>query len=156
MPSARFTEAILSPNSSDCIVELLTLTHSAFGVLRYANGGADIISNGHTFTARGMQVALPGDSGDAGGRRGRASIDDVTRDLIAQLDLSGDEIGLRIDVVLTAYPNDLELSWPGLQIDEYSPGDDAVEITYKTRDDSVETFPLQAYTPSRCRGLFVL
>lgn len=155
MPSARFIKAIMAPNSSDCVVELLTLTHTGWPApLRFCNGGADIVSNGETFYARAMQIALPGESAEGGARRGRAIIDDVERDLVALLRSIPDSPGARVDVVLTAFPDDLELSWPGMSVTADAPTGDAVELELTTRDDTVETFPVQSYSPVNAPGLY--
>lgn len=155
MPSARFIEAVLAPNTAECPIELVTLTHASFPApLRFCTGGGDVTSLTRLFKGRAMQIQLPGESADAGGRRGRLVIDDTPRDVIAALRLAATKPTCLLEVALKAYPDDIELSWPGLEVLQVSPAGQDVEIIVGLRDDSQETFPVQSYSPHRCPGLF--
>lgn len=156
MPSARFIEAVLEPDSPDCAVTLVTLTHASFAApLRFCTGGEDLTSNGLLFKGRAMDVSLPGESADRGARRGRLRIDDVSRDLIGPLRAAATKPGASIEAVLAGFPDDIEISWPGLSVEAARMQGDTVELDLALRDDSIETWPVQAFTPFRCPGLFV-
>lgn len=155
MPSARFTNAALAQESAEQLVFLVTIEHAAFPeTLRWCTGGADITSNGNLFEARASKVIPPGDSAETGGRRGRIMLDNTTPDAIGMLRLATSRPAVTIEAVLAAYPDDVEFSWPYLEITGQRPNAQAIELDVAERDDSNETFPYQAFTPRRFRGLF--
>lgn len=160
MPSARFLAAVLEPNSAECAVHLITITHEAFGEpLRWCEGGADIVSNAFgeepvTFKAIAMQVAPPGDSADAGGRRGRLTVDNTGLDIIGTLRQATSFPDARLDVVLAAYPDDIEMTWLGLEVVTSRPNGSVIEMEVAQREDGVEVFPYQGFTPHRTPGLY--
>jgi hypothetical protein len=105
MPSARFIAAALSPNSAECAVYLVTVDHADFPApLRWCTGGEDVVSNGVTFTAVPMKVALPGEGADPGARRGRISVDNIDREIIGRLRTASSKPDAKIEIVLSAIP----------------------------------------------------
>lgn len=166
MPSARFIRALAAQETPESPVVLLTLTHAVFPApVRVADSGRDIISTAATlligeeteavFEARAMTPILPGDSADVGARRGRFVIDNTDLTFGARLLTAPNEIDARIDLVLAAYPNDVEWSVLGLRVTAMPFGVNAVELTLSPREDSTEPFPFQSFTRRRTPGLGV-
>lgn len=155
MPSSRFVAAFLAPETSECPVVLVTITHASFaGPMRFNDSGADLISNGNLFEGRAQQVALPGEGAEAASRAGRIVIDDTDQLLVAPLRNAGNKPFVRLDVVLAAYPDDIEVSWPGLRVTSMRAVGGQIELDLARRDDSGEIWPYQGFTPHRTPGLF--
>lgn len=155
MPSARFVAATLAPNAEEVFAHLVTIEHASFPApLRWCTSGADLTSNGRLFTAKAMKVVLPGESADRGGRTGRLTIDNVERANIAMLRQATSFPIVTIEVVLRAFPDDIELSWLGLEWRTQRPNVGVIEAEIAPRDDGVETFPFQRFSPHRCPGLY--
>lgn len=155
MPSARFVAALTGAQTSEAPVLLVTLTHASWAApLRFCEGGADLVSNGDTFLARAMSVSLPGESRDQGARRGRLALDDTDRAIVSFVRTAPTKPSALLQVVLAGYPDDVELSWPGLSVVAYAAGVDRLELELALRDDSVEIFPVQSFSPAPCPGLF--
>src|SRR5690606_24313108 len=112
-----FIAAALAQNSADLPVFLVTIEHADFAApIRWCSGGADIVSNGRPFDGRAMKVTPPGDAGDRNGRRGRISVDNTTTDAIGKLRTATSRPDVTIEIVLAAYPDDIEFSWVGLKL----------------------------------------
>jgi len=156
MPSERFIRAVTAQHCADADATLLTLTHANFDApIRLCTGGRDLISNAQLFKAEPMRIILPGESAELGARRGRVTLDNTTPELVAQLQLATSEIAARLDKVLADWPDELELSWPGLRVTDFRPLTGAIELELSPREDVAETFPHQGFTPRRAPGLFV-
>jgi hypothetical protein len=161
MPSERFINAITAQETAELPVVLVTITHADFTApLQWCTGGADIVQDEggggeKTFTARAMKVALPGEGAEAGSRRARLMVDNIEQDAIAEL--RSVQLGrpiVLLEVVLADYPDDVEISWPGLQVIAARPQSDAIEIELSPRDDSEEEWPVQSFSQGRVPGLF--
>lgn len=155
MPSARFVEAILSPNSAECIVEMVTIEHDDLTeTLRYCTGGVDIVSNERVFKARAMKLAKPG-QGREGAKRARFTIDNIEQDAVAELrSVTKGRPAVTYEIVLAAYPDDIEEIVTGLQLTAIRPQGETLELEIAPRDDSEEEFPVQSFSPGRTPGLF--
>lgn len=155
MPSERFIRAITAQETPEVPVVLVTITHASFSEpLRWCTGGEDIVSNTIPFTARAMQVALPGE-GDAGARRARIIVDNIEQDAVAELrSVQMGRPQVKLEVILAAYPDDVELTWPGLRVVASRPGVDSIELEITPRDDGEEEWPVQSYSQGRFPGLY--
>lgn len=161
MPSQRFLDAITAQETSECAVVLVTITHASFPApVRWCTGGADIVQDEggpgeKLFTARAMKVALPGEGADAGARRARIMVDNIEQDAVGLLrSVPSGRPGVLLEVVLAAYPDDVEVSWPGLRMTASRPAAESIEIEISPRDDSEEEWPVQSYSQGRVPGLF--
>lgn len=155
MPSGRFLTAITAQESSEAVVVLVTITHADFAApMRFCTGGEDIVSNGNTFEARAMKVSLPGE-GDSGQRRARLNIDAVEPDVIAELrNVGAGRPQVSMELILSAFPDDVEISYLGLSITAARPQGESIEIEIMPRDDGEEEWPVQSYSQGRVPGLF--
>lgn len=161
MPSARFIEAITAQETSEQPVVLVTITHADFAApIRWCTGGSDIVQDEggpgeETFTARAMKVALPGEGAEAGARRARLIVDNIEQDAIAALRSVGmGRPAVLLEVILADYPDDVEMSWPGLRAVAARPAAESIEIELTPRDDGEEEWPVQSYSQGRVPGLF--
>lgn len=155
MPSARFIAAIAAQETSERPVTLVTIDHASFDApIRLASGGVDVTCDGLLYTARAMKVSLPGEGPEPSARRGRLQIDNVDPAIVAQLRAASSKPSVELRLVLGAWPDDVELEWLGLRIETQRPLVDTIDVELAPRDDSTETWPVQAYTPFRCPGLF--
>lgn len=161
MPSERFIKALTDQDTSDVICTLVTIEHADLATpLRYCTGGIDLVQNEgeldeRVFEARAMKVALPGEGADAAARRARLQLDNTTQDAVAALRSVGRGRPLvMLEVVLQEFPDDVEMSYVGLQVTSMEPQREAFSLDLAPRDDGEEEWPVQTFSPGRTPGLF--
>jgi hypothetical protein len=155
MPSSRFIAALNAQETEDQPVMLVTLTHADFTApLRFCTGGADVTSRLNLFKARAMQITPPGEGEDAPANA-KLVLDNIEQDAIAALrGVGAGRPDCLIEMVLADFPDDVEVSYSGLEVIAARPQGPAIEADLIPRDDSEEQFPLQSFAPNRTPGLF--
>lgn len=94
---------------------LVTLTHPSFPTIRLVNNSEDIISNGETFTAFPMRIRLPMDDGEST-REVSIEFDNVSLTLIDELRTVTSPIDVKIDMILSSNPDDIQISLDELKM----------------------------------------
>lgn len=94
---------------------LVTLTHPSFTTVRLVNNSEDIVSNGQTFTAFPMKIRLPADDGETT-REVAIDFDNVSRDLIDELRTVTTPIDVKIEMILSSNPNDVQVTLDELKM----------------------------------------
>ena len=94
---------------------LATLTHPSFPTIRLVNNSEDIVSNGETFTAFPMRIRLPMDDGEST-REVSIEFDNVSLTLIDELRTVTSPIDVKIDMILSSNPDDIQISLDELKM----------------------------------------
>jgi len=139
--------------SSDPFLTLLTLTHTSFGSLYLVNNTADIISNGNTFLAYPMKVTLPNDDGDTL-RQVSITLDNVGLELIDELRTVTDPIDVKIEMILSTLPDDIQIEVNDLKMRNISYDKSTIKATLIVDDFLNTEIAGEKYTPTTFPGLF--
>ena len=94
---------------------LVTLTHPSFPTIRLVNNSEDIVSNGETFIAFPMRIRLPMDDGEST-REVSIEFDNVSLALIDELRTVTSPIDVKIDMILSSNPDDIQISLDELKM----------------------------------------
>ena len=94
---------------------LVTLTHPSFSTIRLVNNSEDIVSNGETFIAFPMRIRLPMDDGEST-REVSIEFDNVSLALIDELRTVTSPIDVKIDMILSSNPDDIQISLDELKM----------------------------------------
>ena len=94
---------------------LVTLTHPSFPTIRLVNNSEDMVSNGETFTAFPMRIRLPMDDGEST-REVSIEFDNVSLTLIDELRTVTSPIDVKIDMILSSNPDDIQISLDELKM----------------------------------------
>jgi hypothetical protein len=163
---ALFLEDMHAAETSTVLILLLTLTHpdwaepvrlSTDPTGRLSATTTDVlygtISNGISYFFLPLKITLPSQT-EEGPLKMRVVLDNVSRDLIAQLRSLSSPPSVDVELVATAQPNVVLASWPqfllvNVQYDALTiSGDLVLEMLVH------EPFPAGTFTPSEFAGLF--
>jgi hypothetical protein len=152
--SANYREQTAS-TGGESPVYLLEITHSQLDVpIRVVNDNQDLVSNGNTFTAFAFQITIPDDQ-DKTLPRAQLAIDNVGRELVQWLELSGGGRGaqVRIMQVMRNAPDVIEYD---ITVDLISVTQNVQQITGQLGyEDLLNTPGLKAtYRPENTPGVF--
>lgn len=132
---------------------LVTLTHPSFSTIRLVNNSEDIVSNGNTFLAFPMRIKMPVDDGETT-REVSIEFDNVSLDLIDELRLVTSPIDVKVELILSSNPNQVQISLEELKLRNVSYNKQ--RVTAKLYLDSFLNIELtsERYTPKNFPGLF--
>lgn len=106
----RFQEVIHATGAKEVPLLLLEINHVDLTTpIRVVNDNQDLVHNGNTFTAMAFRATLPDDL-EQGNPRATLAVDNVGRELVGWLELSGGGRGatVRMIQVLRSAPNTIE------------------------------------------------
>lgn len=148
--------ACFAPETDVVYHTLVTITHPAFAQpIRACDNGADVVSNGNTYSAIAFKLTLPVVEGDSPPEV-NIEIDNIDRQILGGLRQNPQAATVQIDVVLSTDPDTAEVTIPDLKlrVTEY----DVLKITGSLMFDyplSV-AFLKERYTPGTTPGLFIV
>jgi len=152
--SQRFAAAARAPETGECPLLLLTLSHPSFAEpVRVCNNGVSITSRGHVFAGYPFQAVVGSESPDAP-PQATLTIDNVDRSIVqAVRSVSGEPITVTVELALAATPDLIEAG-PfefAIRSAEY----DALVVTGSLRYEDIlnEPFPADEYDPTNFPGL---
>lgn len=152
--SDALKEQLFLNESTDPVLELLTLSHPSFANPIYlVSNTEDIISNGNTFVAFPMRIVLPEDNSETD-KRIRISFDNISRFLIDSLRSITDPIDITYQIVLASNPNIIEIEITDLQLRNITSNVNTIEGTLALDDFLRTELSSEKYTPSNFPGLF--
>lgn len=144
---------LFSHSSDDPFLCLLTLSHPDFDDIRLVNNTENITSNSLEFSAYPFRITLPPDDGETN-RDISIDFDNVGLDLIPLFRSVTDAIDVKIEYVLASLPDDVQLSFEELKIQNMSYTQSS--ISAKLFLDSFLNTGLssETYSPTLYPGLF--
>lgn len=152
--SAAFKQAAFAPQTSEAVLELVTIDHGLLASpLRFVNNGENIISNGNTYLATRFGLSIPSESEDQPPKC-RLQICNVDKQIMETVRSLDTPPSLKIEIVLSSDPDTVELSLDSLKFKDVSYDAGIIEGTLGFEDTLSEPFPGDLFAPYAFPGLF--
>ena len=141
-------------STGDCMALLLTLSHADFEAdINFNTSGADITSNGVTYTAYPFDIILPNDEADRS-PRAKLTIDNTDRRIVAAVRSLRSAPSATFSLVRASAPDVLEVTFPDFKLTNISYDMATVEGDLTLEEFTAEPYPGLLFTPSTFPGLF--
>lgn len=152
--SDRFKVAVLSQETDEVILWLLTLTHpESKTVFRLVNNLDDITSRGQKFTALPFKFALPDDDGSSLPQV-TIVVDNVGRELMDMIREYSSGLEIKSEIILAAAPDNVEFTIDGLVVRSVSYNAATVTLNAQVEDLLNQRFPADDFLPRSFSGMF--
>lgn len=160
--------AVFSPDADSDLIFLLTIydpANPSVVVARLADGftqriseTADevvygVMSNGNAYTFLPIEVSLPTEE-EAQAPKCSITIHDVTRYIVPIIRTISGPPKIKMELVLSKTPNNVEVSFDGFYINSFTYNADTVSASLSMIDLEREPFPMHSFTPKYFPGLF--
>ena len=160
--------AVFSPDADSDLIFLLTIydpANPANVVARLADGFTQrisetddevvygVVSNGYEFTFLPIEVSLPTEE-EAQAPKCSITIHDVTRYIVPIIRTISGPPKIKMELVLSKTPNNVEVSFDGFYINSFTYNADSVSASLSMIDLEREPFPMHSFTPRDFPGLF--
>ena len=152
--STTMQTAMFSQETDDGLLVLLTISHTDLSTdIRVVANGVDITSRGDTYTAIPFDILLPSEDPDSP-PKAQLSIDNVSRELGQAIRSISDAATVLIEVVRLKSPDDVEISFPALNL--RNARFDAGKVTgdLVSEDLVLEPYPSDTFNPAFFPGMF--
>lgn len=147
MPTTDFTRAIRARETGEVLLELVTISHDAFGAtIRRVDNTEDVVSRGETWLARPTEVTLPRET-SAGATTGRIVLDDTDLGVSAEFRKTSTPPTVLVEIVRAAAPESVERSYRHLEVTGMSVADTAVTLSLGLSSPRQEPLPAVAFGP---------
>jgi len=152
--SNAFKLAVLSPNTSEVLLWLLTLEHpSTSTIYRFVNNLDAITSRGNNYIAFPFKFILADDDGNTLPQI-NIVIDNVNRDLMDILRSYADGLTIKAEIILASQPNTVEYTIEDLVVKSVQYNAQEVTMTAQVEDLMNQRFPANDYLPRSFAGMF--
>lgn len=152
--SASFVEAVVSQNTDQVFLFLLTLNHPDLEApIRVVNNTEDLDSNGNTYTAFPFNLVLPQDDGDTLPQV-IITLSNVSLEFIDEVRGLTGALDVTLDVVLASSPDYIEMSIEGMKTYTINYDAQTFQAVCQIEDVLNMSFPNELYLPSNFPGLF--
>jgi hypothetical protein len=162
--SLNFRKAIFSQESGEVPIFLLTITHPDLDDPIYLTTdpttrlGTDpliygTVSRGIEFLYAGVDVTIP-DEQDKSPPASKLTVANVTRDLIPMARSVSSPPSVKIEAVLASAPDDVEMTWPGLDMSNLTYDASALQFDLTMDALITEPFPSGGFSPAYFPALF--
>lgn len=152
--SSSFVEAVVSQNTDEVFLFLLTLSHVDLSApIRVVNNTEDIYSNGFIYTAFPFNLVLPQDDGDSLPQV-VITLSNVSLEFIDEIRALNGALDVKLEVILASSPNTIEMSIDGMKTYTISYDAQNIQATCQVEDVLNMSFPNELYLPSNFPGLF--
>lgn len=160
-------QAMFSPDASDTLAVLLTISGAGMTTVRVADNYTQRIaglttddevvygipSRGNNYIFIPFSISLPTEETEAAPRC-QISINDVTRYLIPTIRTATTALNVTIELVLTETPDVVEASFGGFLMSGISYNANTITADLNVESLAIEPFPAHTFTPSYFPGLF--
>lgn len=151
--SNQLLAQLLSQESNDPFLTLVTLSHASFSTVRLVNNSENIISRSETFSNFPMRIKLPSDDGETT-REVTIEFDNVSLELVSKLRSVSSPIDVKLEMVLASMPDVVQMSFEELKINSVSYNATTVSARL-IMDSFLQTgMTSERYEPSNFRGIF--
>lgn len=144
---------LMSQESDDPFLTLLTLTHDSFDTVRLVNNSKDIVSRGDTFVAFPFTIRLPVDDGETA-REFSIELDNVSLELVEEIRSVTTKIDVKIELILASMPDDVQMIQDNLQIQNIQMTKQRIIAKIIVDDFLNVEMTGERYEPSNFPGLF--
>lgn len=152
--SSAFIEAVVSQNTDEVFLFLLTLSHQDLTTpIRVVNNTEYIISNGNVYTAFPFDLVLPQDDGQSLPQV-VITLSNVNLEFIDEIRGLNGALDVKLEVILASSPDTIEMSIDGMKTYTISYDAQNIQATCQIEDVLNMTFPNELYLPSNFPGLF--
>lgn len=164
--SSAALRAMLSPDSDDDLIILLTITGTGISepirladnyTQRISETADDVVygvmSRGDAFTFLPLQITLPSEEATAAPQFS-ITINDVTRWLTPVIRQINDAPSVLMELVLVSAPDVVEASFLGFKMGAIGYNANTVTAEMTVESLAIEPFPSHTFTPAVCPGIF--
>lgn len=152
--SSSFIEAVVSQNTDEVFLFLLTLSHANLsGPIRVVNNTENITSNGNVYTAFPFNLVLPQDDGESLPQV-VINLNNVTLEFIDEIRGLSGALDVKLEIILASSPNTIEMSIDGMKTYTINYDAQNIQATCQIEDVLNLSFPSELYLPSNFPGLF--
>jgi hypothetical protein len=152
--SSAFVEAVVSQNTDQVFLFLLTLNHTDLtNPILVVNNTENITSNGNVYTAFPFNLVLPQDDGESLPQV-VITLSNVSLEFIDEIRGLNGALDVKLDVILASSPNTIEMSIDGMKTYTISYDAQNIQATCQIEDVLNMSFPNELYLPSNFPGLF--
>ena len=152
--NTEFISQLMSQESSDPFITLVTLTHEDFSEPIYlCNNSVDIISRGNTFLAFPMKIVLPPDDGESA-RTVSLEFDNVSLALINSLRSVTSEINLDLEMILASMPDVIQMELLELKLQSINYDKTKIRCTLALDNFLNTEMTSEKYGPTNFSGIF--
>lgn len=152
--SSSFIEAVVSQNTDEVFLFLLTLSHpDLVNPIRVVNNTENISSNGNVYTAFPFNLVLPQDDGESLPQV-VITLSNVSLEFIDEIRGLNSALDVKLEIVLASSPGTVEMSIDGMKTYTISYDVQSIQATCQIEDVLNMSFPNELYLPSNFPGLF--
>jgi hypothetical protein len=151
--SPELVYQLLSQESTDPFLTLLTLTHDSFDTIRFVNNTKDIVSRGETYLAFPFKIRFPVDDGESV-REFSIELDNVSLELVDEIRSVTSQIGVTIELILASMPDDVQITQGELKIQSIQMTKQRISAKIIVDDFLNVEMTGEKYEPSNFPGLF--
>jgi hypothetical protein len=152
--SAALTVAMLSSETGECPLVLLTIQHHSLpDAVRLSSDFDNTLSRGVIFVAYPFDLVLPDDQEETS-PRARLQVDNVAREIVALARAGGDPPTVLMEIIRASAPDVVEASFGPFNFAGPEWDDMFVSTDLELKDTGQEPYPYQRYTPDLFFGLF--
>jgi len=144
---------LMSQESDDPFLVLLTLTHPSFSTVRLANNTKDIVSRSETYMAFPFKIRFPVDDGESA-REFSIEFDNVSLELVDEIRSVTSPIGITIEMILASMPDDVQITQENLQIQTIQMNKQRISAKIIVDDFLNIEMTGEKYEPTNFPGLF--
>jgi hypothetical protein len=153
--SSTFVEALVSQNTDEVFLFLLTLSHPDLSTpIRVVNNVENITSRSLVYQAFPFELILPQDDGDSLPQV-VITLSNVSLEFIDEIRALNGALDVKLEVILASSPNTVEMSIDGMKTYTISYDTQSIQATCQVEDVLNMSFPNELYMPSNFPGLFV-
>lgn len=155
MPSSLARAAINAQNTGEVFLQLLTMSHPAFGgtVYRFVNDMQDVTSNGHSYISWPFELSFPELGGDTLPTL-TLTIDNIDQSIWNTLKDIVSPVDVTLSWVLRSAPDTVEGGPLFMRLRSTEVDVSTIIGSLNFEDLMNEPFPRESYTPTSAPGLF--
>lgn len=112
-----------------------------------------VVSRGNSHIFLPLEITLPSEE-DGQAPRCSIVINDVTQLLIPTIRKIVDQLNIKLEIVLSSDPNDVQVSYDNLYVTSITYNKDTVTLDLTMIDLEQEPFPVYTFSPAYFPGLF--
>jgi len=151
--SPELVYQLLSQESNDPFLTLITLTHDSFSTIRLVNNTKDVVSRTNTFTAFPFKIRFPVDDGETV-REFSINFDNISLDLVDEIRSVTSPISIVIELILASMPDDVQITQDNLEIQTIQMNKQSISAKIIVDDFLNVEMTGEKYEPSNFPGLF--
>lgn len=151
--SNQLLSQLFAQESDDPFLMLIKLSHPSFDDIFFVNNTEDIVSNGITYEAFPVMVTPAADDGESI-REVQIEFDNASLELVEEIRTITDYIDVEIDMVLSANPDQIEITLGELKIKNIMYDGSSIKARLFMDDFLNTELSSEKYAPTNFPGMF--